>query len=199
MTSYSEIPNTTLYLDIETTGGRGSTPGKDTLIELAIVNDDGKTIVNTLINPERDVCETKRYIGITDEMLVYKRTLRELWPMIEAIVTGCHIVMYNADRDRQYFPKWLTAAGHISCAMKRFAPIYGSYSPYHGDYTFQRLTTATDYIEHDWGKDQPHRALPDALACRAVWQWMEERDDFNGIASFTRSSPKVVALNNGST
>ena len=29
----------------------------------------------------------------------------------------------------------------------------------------------------------PHRALNDALACRSVWRWMEDRDDFNGAVT----------------
>ena len=40
----------TLFLDTETTG---LTPPNDKLVEIAIVDDGGDTILDTLINPER--------------------------------------------------------------------------------------------------------------------------------------------------
>jgi DNA polymerase III epsilon subunit-like protein len=186
MKYHSKLPNKTLFLDIETTGNQDAAPGKDTIIEIAIVDDNGRTIMNTLVNPERSIGNTK--IGISDGDLKNKRTLRQLWPMIETLVTGCHVVTYNAERDKKYFPKQLAAAGHISCAMARFAPIYGEYDKYHGDYRFKKLTDATAYIDYKW-VDRKHRALPDALACRAVWIWMENRDDFNGAVPFSEIEP----------
>ena len=134
------------------------------------------------MNPERPIGDAKKYHGITEEMVASAPSLHELWPSIEAIVTGCHVVAYNADHDRRFFPKRLSAAGHISCAMKRFAPIFGDYSHFHNDYVFKSLKDATDYINYRWvGKR--HRALSDAMACRAVWRWMEKRDDYNGVSS----------------
>ena len=68
--------------------------------------------------------------------------------------------------------------------MERFAPIYGRWSGYHGNYTFQSLKTAVSYIGYQW-EGVPHRALTDALACHALWRWMGERDAFNegGLAA----------------
>ncbi len=183
MTYPSELPEKMLYIDIETTGNQGSAPGKDTIIEIAIVDDAGHTVMNTLVNPERPIDETKPWVK--DKDLQGKKTLRQIWPLIEAVVTGCHVVMYNAERDKKYFPKNLSAAGHVSCAMKRFAPIYGEYDKYHGDYRFKKLTEATKYIGYKW-EGKPHRALPDALACRAVWLWMEDRDDFNSSVPYNQ-------------
>ena len=80
------------------------------LVEIAIVDDEGRTVLNKLVNPGRPIGKAKWYHGITDEALAKAPTLRRLWPAIEAIVTGCHIVMYNADFDRKFFPKRLAAA-----------------------------------------------------------------------------------------
>lgn len=191
--SHSDTPSKTLFFDIETTGNQGATPGRDTIIEIAIVDEQRRIVLKALINPERSIGDTKKYTGITDEMLEGKKTLRDLWPTIEAIVTGCHIVMYNADSDIRYFPRNLEAVGHVSCAMKRFAPIYGDYSKYHNDYTFKSLKVATEFIEYKW-EGRPHRALPDAQACRAVWQWMEDRDDFNDSPSSINSHSPALAI-----
>jgi DNA polymerase III subunit epsilon len=175
MTSFgSDIPAKTLFLDIEATGRH---PPRDALVEIAIVDDEGRTVLNTLVNPLRPIANAKTALGITEEMVASAPPLRELWPTIEAIVFGCHVVTYNAEHDAQFFPRRLEAAGHISCAMKRFAPIYGRYDHFHNDYRWVKLKTAADYIGYEW-VGMPHRALPDALACRAIWRWMEDRQDF---------------------
>ena len=47
---------------------------------------------------------------------------------------------------------------------------------------------ATDFIEYDW-EGPPHRALSDALACLAVWQWCDQEEKKYGIPS---DGPKGV-------
>ena len=162
----------------------GIAPPRDTLYEISIVDDRGATVLDTLVNTNRELGNGPRFRGLTSRDLSDKPTLRELWPAIEAIVTGCHVVIYNAEHDCRFFPKGLNrrrpAAGHISCAMKRFAPIYGDYSAYHGDYRYKRLVEACRYINYRLD-GPPHHALTDALACRALWQWMEDRDNFNEL------------------
>ncbi len=176
ITAYpSEVPSKTLYLDIEVDG---ITPPRDTLYEIAILDDDGNTVLDTLINTERPLGNGQRFRGLSEENFINKPTLRELWPTIDAIVTGHHVVIFNADHDCKFFPKRLAAAGHISCSMKRFAPIYGEYSAYHGSYTFKSLKEAARYIGYEY-EGPPHHALTDALTCRALGRWMEDRDDFN--------------------
>jgi DNA polymerase III epsilon subunit-like protein len=170
----SDMPSKTLFLDLEATGLH---PPRDALVEIAVVDDEGRTVLNTLVNPLRSIGDAKKVVGITQDMVARAPTLRELWPTLEAIVFGCHVVTYNADYDVKFFPKRLAAAAHISCAMKRFAPIYGQYDHFHNSYRWVSLRTAADYIGYEW-QGVPHRALSDALACRAIWRWMEDRQDF---------------------
>ncbi len=169
------IPSKTIYVDHEATGGH---PPRDTIYEIAMIDDEGRIIIDTLVNPERPLPSGARYRGFTDEDFFGKPTLRELWSTIEAIITGVHVVCYNADADSRFYPKRLAAAGHVSCAMRRFAPVYGDYSAYHNDYSFKSLKVAADYIGYR-PDGPPHRALTDAFTCRAVWRWLEDRDDFN--------------------
>ena len=67
----------TLYLDTETTGlspSRG-----DRIVELAVVDDAGCPVINTLVNPERDIpWDAVRIHGITDEMVAQAPTMEEL-------------------------------------------------------------------------------------------------------------------------
>ena len=69
--------------------------------------------------------------------------------------------------------------------MKRFAPIYGAYSTYHGSYTYKSLNEAARYTGYKV-EGPPHHALTDAKTCRAIWRWMVDRNDFNGVPLLPR-------------
>lgn len=178
----TKIPTKALFIDHEATGGH---PPRDTIYEIAIVDDAGNAVLDTLVDPERPLPSGAKYRGLTESDFQGKPTLRQLWPTLDAIMTGCHIVIWNTDQDRRFYPQRLGVAGHLSCAMKRFAPIYGDYSTFHNDYTFKSLKVAADYIKYQID-GPPHRALTDAMTCRAVWQWMENREGFNEATRLTR-------------
>jgi len=162
----------TLYLDTETTGlspSRG-----DRIVELAVVDDDGQTVIDTLVNPERAIpWDATRIHGITDEMVAQAPTMEELWPAIEAATTGYHVVIYNAAFDTRFFPGRLANAGRVSCAMLRFAPVFGQRHSIHGGWKWQPLARAVEHVGYVF-QGPAHRALADALACRAVWRWLEQ-------------------------
>jgi len=161
----------TLYLDTETTGLSPRTGAR--IVEIAIVDDTGRPVLDTLVNPERPIpLESSSIHGISDAMVSNAPTMRELWPSIEQLVDGHHVVIYNAAFDRAFFPNQLSHAGRVSCAMLSFAEVYGEVSPTRGGYKWQKLTTAAEHIGYEF-HGAAHRALADALACRAVWQWLE--------------------------
>lgn len=161
----------TFFLDTETTG---LNPPNDKLVEVAIVNEAGDIILDTLVNPERPIGFATQIHGISDEMVATAPTMETLWPQVRNIITGNHIVIYNAQFDTRFFPDQLNCAAKISCAMLRFASIYGEMHPYYGDYTWQKLTTAAACINYEWAGNA-HRALADTKATRALWIWMENR------------------------
>ena len=162
----------TFFLDTETTGLH---PPHDKLVEVAIVADDGGIALDTLVNPKRAIGLATQIHGISDEMVETAPTMETLWPQIRNIITDNHVVIYNAQFDTRFFPDQLNCAAKISCAMLRFAPIYGEMHPYHGNYTWQKLTTAATCIDYEWAGNA-HRALADALATRALWIWMESKE-----------------------
>jgi DNA polymerase III epsilon subunit-like protein len=165
----------TLYLDTETTGLYPSFPDNDRIVELAIVNGAGEVLVDTLVNPERLIpTEATGIHGISDVMVESAPTLAELWPDVRELVEGRHIVIYNAQFDRGFFPNGLRNAARISCAMLRFAEVFGERRGRRG-YKWQRLFVAAAHVGHEW-TGEAHRALADTLACRSVWQWLEVRD-----------------------
>ena len=158
-----------VYLDTETTGISASS---NTIVEIAIVDDEGAVLLNSLINPLRPIPRDATKIhGITDSMVVEAPTLKDLWPEIKDIVSGTHTVIYNADFDTKFFPQNLNCAGKISCAMLKFAKVYGEKDPYGRGFKWQKLDLAARHVKYRW-EGNAHRALSDTLACRAVWKWM---------------------------
>jgi DNA polymerase-3 subunit epsilon len=161
----------TLYLDTETTGLSPRMGAK--IVEIAIVDDGGRPVLDTLVNPERPIpLESSCIHGISDAMVSGAPTMRELWPTIEELTDGAHVVIYNAAFDRAFFPNQLSHTGLVSCAMLLFAEVYGEAHPTRGGYKWQKLMTAAEHIGYEFS-GAAHRALADALACRAVWRWLK--------------------------
>ncbi len=162
----------TLYLDTETTG-LSPREGAE-IVEVAIVDDLGQPLVNSLIRPSKPIpADASRIHGITDEMVRNAPALGDLWPSIERATAGHHVVIYNAAFDAGFFPNKLAHAGKMSCAMLAFAEVYGEPHSTRGGYKWQTLSTAAAYVGYQF-EGAAHRALADALACRAVWRWLQK-------------------------
>ncbi len=166
----------TLFLDTETTGLH---PPRDKLVEVAIIDLDGNVLLNTLVNPGREIgSEAIAIHHITDDMVATAPTLKQLWPEIQDVVRGSHLIIYNSAFDTRFFPDRLGCARKVTCAMKRFARIYGQWNPKYGDHRWQKLIKAAEHVGYTW-ECEAHRALGDVLATRAVWKWMEKQDSGN--------------------
>lgn len=172
----------TVYLDTETTGlYEGSW-----IVEIAILDYQGRELVNTLVNPQDEIPDAAARIhGITDADVSDAPVFADIWPDIEKAVEGKRVVIYNAafdtamllfelDRmwtaaERQFGPRrdrWdrhpaaLAQAKRITagaeCAMNRYAEHEGTWDDYHHDYRWLPLNGG-------------HRAAGD---CRAVLDLM---------------------------
>ena len=152
-----------LFLDTETTGF--SPAAGDAVVEIAIVDDTGQTLINTLVNPQRRIpWQASNVHGISDDMVRSKPKLEQILPRILEIISGEQVVIYNASFDAPFFPGRLRQARMVSCAMVRFADAL--------DGRWRKLDVAARHVGHRWTGDA-HRALADALACRSVWLWLE--------------------------
>jgi DNA polymerase III epsilon subunit-like protein len=130
------------------------------------VSDDGRTLLDTLINPGRSIpWQASQIHGITHEMVRGKPSLSELMPRILNIVRGEVVVIYNAKFDVPFFPDRLSQASSIECAMIEFAKSLGGGRS-------RKLDFAAQHVGHRW-TGAAHRALADAQACRSVWQWVD--------------------------
>lgn len=168
-----------VILDSETTG---LGPG-DEIIQLAIINQAGETLLNSLIkakHPEamfhrsgwNDICASDIH-GIVPEDLADAPTFVELYPEIVAALQGKTVIVYNEAFDLPMLSYMcdlddLPAIAYQSsiCAMEMFAQFVGDWSHRHGNYRWQQLP----------GRD--HTALGD---CRATLDLLRDmaHDNFD--------------------
>jgi DNA polymerase III epsilon subunit-like protein len=155
-----------IYLDTETTG---LSPRQGaTIVELAIVDERGNTLINTLVNPKSPIpWQASKIHGITDDMVSGMPSLNDLMPEIRSIIRDEQVVIYNSTFDAPFFPGSLSEAERIDCAMRQFSQIIGSRS-------WRKLDYAASHVGHTW-TGVAHRALADALACRSVWKWIQKK------------------------
>lgn len=165
----------TIYLDTETTGlhvGDGAA-----LVEVAVVDDDGSVLLNTLVNPGCPVPASATAIhGITDAMVRDAPLAADVVARVLDLARGQRVVIYNAAFDAQFFPGMREVAASVECCMLRHAKWRGIWSNYWNGYRWHKLVDAADHAGHDWEGHDAHRALADTLACRAVWLWLDRKD-----------------------
>jgi DNA polymerase-3 subunit epsilon len=161
-----------LYLDTETTGLKPY----DQIVEIAIIDDDGLTVLDTLVQPLNLTSwrEAERIHGITPDMTASAPSMAELAPTIRAAVEGAHVVIYNAGYDLMFLGEHRASMGNVSCAMLAFAEYFNEWDEYRQSHRWQRLHVAAEHVGHVWD-GAAHRARADAHACRSVWRFLAEQ------------------------
>lgn len=166
-----------LVIDTETTG-----LGDDAeIVEIAVVDATGKTILDTFIRPTCPIpAQATAIHGITDSMVMAAPLFIEAWPLLYAIMRDKVILTYNAPYDRRLIEQSLMmhgltrpqvraqiAGSHTyQDIMTVFAEYYGEFNNNNGGYKWKSLDFAAGYCKlQDWSK---HRALGDAQTARAV-------------------------------
>ncbi len=165
-----------LYLDTETTGLDPAAGAE--LVEVAIIDDDGAVLMNTLVNPGRPIPAAVTAIhGITDDMVIGAPAADEIRRQVLDLVAGADVVIYNAPFDMGFFPGILDVANSVRCCMRRFADEWPGrvWSEEQGGWKRQKLSIAAAHVGHDWAGAEAHRAVDDVRACRSVWRWLKQQ------------------------
>lgn len=167
-----------LYLDTETTGIEKS----DTIIEIAVVNDTGQTIFQSLVRPQKSMPpEVVRVHHITDDMVKSAPNWAVVWTQLRPILTGRKILTYNSDFDLRMFqqtheefklPAILRSKLDFECIMKLYARYRGEWDDRRGAFRYHSLDAAGKAS----GISLPnsHRAADDTLLARALLHYMAE-------------------------
>jgi len=148
-----------VIVDTETTG-----LGSDArIVEIAIIDCTGSTLLNTLVKPAIPVPPAATAIhGITDEMVKDAPEWREIeTEVIELIDRGW--VAYNAEFDDRIILQ--SSTNDIDypgprCAMRLYAEHNGEWDAYRRKYKWKKLVDAASAMNVS-PDDTPHRALFD--------------------------------------
>lgn len=151
-----------VVLDTETTGRPGE------IIDLAILNHEGKVIFDSLLKPRMSIpLEVTKIHGITNNDVQNVPLFADVWPSIQELLLGKRIITYNAEFDRNSFI-FTSHRQHIElhdmvweCLMKAYAQYRNEPNQY-GSPKWHKLHEAC----HQQGLEivQLHRALGDAWA-----------------------------------
>lgn len=167
-----------IVLDLETTGLDCSC---DEILQVSIISGTGETLYNSYIKPiyAQSWKGAESVNHISPEMVANAPTIYQEMPKINSILMNAKkIIGYNhLDFDIPF----LKANGavipedvEIIDIMLKFAPIYGEYSEYFGDYKWQKLITCAKYYHYDWGNDKAHDSLADCHATLFCYQVMKD-------------------------
>ena len=169
----------TIILDLETTGLDYST---DEILQVSIISGTGETLYNSYIRPlyAKSWKGAERVNHITPEMVENAPNIYQVMPEINAVLSCAKkIIGYNHDNFDMPFLKTCGAVfpedAEIIDIMHEFAPIYGEYSEYFGNYKWQTLETCADYYGYDWGNDKAHDSLSDCRAVLFCYQAMQKK------------------------
>lgn len=157
-----------LVLDTETTGLDIDAE----ICQIAIINSDGETLLDTLVNPTMPIPSDAIAIhGITDEMVKDAPTWDDLATQIYNILTGQTVVIYNVDYDVRLMnqsgnQKWNRVVTGWYCAMEAYAEHHGEVHHYYRSYIWQSLGVAANL--EDVKVENAHNALDDCLMTLGV-------------------------------
>lgn len=154
-----------IFLDTETTG----TGPSDLIIEVGIVDVNGKVLYEGLVNPGKPIpAESSAVNGITNGDVKDEPHWPEVWPVIEIVLKNRVIGIYNADFDMRllrqtclaYKLKWDIQMEQSFCVMKLFSAYYGEWNPRYNGFKSHKLEFAGTFC--GLTEQNTHHAVDDA-------------------------------------
>ncbi|HEY9077498.1 MAG TPA: 3'-5' exonuclease [Anaerolineaceae bacterium] len=167
-----------VYLDTETTGLEKT----DEIIEISIVDDEGKILFESLVKPGRPVPpEATQIHHITDDMVKTAPSWLVVWQSVRSILLGRTIAIYNAEYDlrllqqthARYRMPWKETLNTV-CLMKLFAQYQGVWDPNRRAYRYYSLDHAGKICKINLPNS--HRASDDTLLARALLHHIAESE-----------------------
>ncbi len=167
----------TIFLDTETTG---LTTGRDQILELAIVDDDGDVLINQRFKPTRiqEWPDAQKINGISPEDLVGCPHFADYIEKIQNIISAARrVVGYNTYFDlRMLHGEGVILGKHTTVIdiMTDFAKIYGEWDQKRQAYRRQKLSTCANFYHYNWSGMHAHGALADTLATKHCYEKMRD-------------------------
>ena len=160
------IINDRCFLDVETTN-------EEIPVQVALIDSNGETMFCEFIKQDNSFYKKinqKSHCGIYDEDLINARyTWSEASKIIQYMLRGRIVWVYNLDYDMKFFSCKLSSAFRSNCAMKRFSNFYGDYSlDWKGDNpVFKSLSFASNYFDINFTEGK-YKVINDVYKLRAL-------------------------------
>jgi DNA polymerase-3 subunit epsilon len=169
-----------LVLDTETTG-----LGDDAeIIEIAIINGSGETVMNTLVKSTVSIpADATAIHGITDDDLLNAPDFADIVDEIKNVIQGKLLLIYNADYDlrllrqsaRKSRVRLKLEPASVRCVMLEYAEFFGDWDDSHQGWKWQKLVNAARHTGYEPAQGmQLHRAIADCIATLHVYRHMQE-------------------------
>jgi DNA polymerase-3 subunit epsilon len=168
-----------VILDTETTG-----LGPDAEIcQIAIISPTGEKLLDTLVKPVRPIpSDATRIHGITNDMVKDARSWMNVGPDAWDLITGCDVIVYNAEYDFRLMEQSEKALEHIAvldwstlsraCAMEAYAEWDGDWNERKGGYRWHKLVDAVPTDFQMPADVKAHSAFGDCLMTLAVCRYL---------------------------
>ena len=132
--------------DTETTGVKE----KDQVIQIGVIDQDGKTVLDTLVRPTRRVpSDAIQVHGITNEQLRQQPSFDEIFDQVKPLFNQTNVLAYNIAFDlrlltqtAELFDLTLPIPRSEHCAMLQYATFYGAWDDRRKSYKWHKLTNA---------------------------------------------------------
>lgn len=172
-----------VIVDTETTG----LGNDDQIVEIAIIDCCGLTLLNTLVNPQREIPAKATAIhGITNEMVADAPIWADILPQVVELI-GESWIAYNAqfndrmiEQSSSHVPEndFHILLGVPQCAMELYAEFNGDWDDYRRKYKWKKLAEAAKALGVPPVEGAPHRALCDCqLTLGVIRAIAEESND----------------------
>lgn len=181
LASYRALPHDQIVcVDTETTG---LDPEKDEVLQVSIVDGDGKELLNTLVRPKkrRRWPKAESINGISWSDVKEMPELLELKGDIERIINGASLLVgYNLPFDID-----MLSAGGINIrqtemfdVMREFSFAFGKYNERFGRNQFMKLSNARSH--YGIRTNNAHDAFADALSTIQIFHKLINDPDYTG-------------------
>ena len=167
-------PSGTIVFDTETTGLK---PDEDEILQISIIDGEGRTLLNSYVSPYRKNSwpKAQRVNGIGRETVLDAPYPHELIPVVRGIFGSAKtLIAYNNPFDLSFLAKWgVSPEGKEQVdVMLEFAEMYGEPDEKHGGFKWKKLVFAADYYGYSY---RAHDSLEDVRATLYVYNKMRGR------------------------
>ncbi|HWK43945.1 MAG TPA: 3'-5' exonuclease [Stellaceae bacterium] len=165
------------YVDTETAGG---SIGPDALIEIAIIDELGTVLLDTLVDPGRSIDPRVTAIhGITDEMVQHAPDWPSLQPVVTALLAGAEFVAHGVAFDRAVIGPAADEVSAFTCTLDLCRRKLGRTRRLSAAAAMAGFVLDATVPDAAFGARPTswHRALADAQGCRAVHRWLSALPD----------------------